>query len=83
VLGAVTTPRFIEYREGMTVMEAILESNGFTKFAKQNDTVILRRDGEKHVEIRVRAKDLVKDGELDQNAGLKPGDYVIVREGMF
>ncbi len=83
VLGAVNTPRFIEYREGMTVMEAILESGGFTKFAKQNDTVIFRKDEGKEVSIEVRAKDLVKDGELGQNVKLKPGDYVIVSEGIF
>jgi polysaccharide export outer membrane protein len=83
VLGAVTTPRFIEFREGMTVMEAILESGGFTRFARQNDTVILRRESDKDVSIEVRAKDLVKDGELSQNVKLKPGDYVIVKEGMF
>ncbi|QVW33928.1 polysaccharide biosynthesis/export family protein [Geobacter sulfurreducens] len=83
VLGAVTTPRFIEYREGMTVMEAILEAGGFTKFARQNDTVIHRRESEKETQIEVKAKDLVKDGDLSQNVKLKPGDYVIVREGMF
>ena len=83
VLGAVTTPRFIEYREGMTVMEAILECGGFTKFAKQNDTIILRKEGEKETSIEVRAKDLVKDGDLGQNVKLKPGDYIIVKEGMF
>lgn len=83
VLGAVTTPRSIEFREGMTVMEAILESGGFTRFAKQNDTIILRKEGEKEVSLEVRAKDLVKDGELNQNVKLKAGDYVIVKEGMF
>lgn len=83
VLGAVNTPRFIEYREGMTVMEAILEAGGFTKFAKQNDTVIHRRENDKDVLLEVKAKDLVNDGDLSQNIKLKPGDYVIVKEGMF
>lgn len=83
VLGAVNTPRFIEYREGMTVMEAILEAGGFTKFAKQNDTVIHRRDNGKDQLIDVKAKDLVNDGDLGQNVKLSPGDYVIVKEGMF
>ena len=44
VLGAVNASRAIEYREGMTVMEAILEAGGFTKFADQNDIVIRRKD---------------------------------------
>jgi hypothetical protein len=35
---------FIEYRDGLTVMEAILEAGGFTKFANPNDTIIYRKD---------------------------------------
>ncbi len=83
VLGAVTTPKLIEYREGMTVMEAILDAGGFTKFAKQNAVSIMRRDGNKEITIPVKAKDLVKDGDLRQNIRLKPGDYIVVEEGMF
>lgn len=83
VLGAVTTPRNIEYREGMTVMEAILESGGFTKFARQNGITIHRKDGKNESSIRVNAKDLISDGDLTQNVRLKPGDYIVVREGMF
>lgn len=83
VLGAVTTPRSIQFREGMTVMEAILDAGGFTRFAKQNSTVIHRKEGGKDSTIEVRAKDLMNDADLGQNIKLKPGDYVIVKEGMF
>jgi len=83
VLGAVTAPRSIEFREGMTVMESILECGGFTRFAKQNDTVIYRKENGKDTSIEVKAKDLVNNADLRQNIKLKPGDYVIVKEGMF
>jgi len=83
VLGEVNNPKFIEYREGISVMEAILEAGGFTKFAKQNDTAILRKERGKDISISVKAKDLLKDGDLTQNVKLKPGDYVIVKESMF
>jgi polysaccharide export outer membrane protein len=83
VLGAVVTPRHIEYREGMTVMEAILESGGFTKFAKKNSVTIRRKEGNKETSIEVKAKDLISDGDLEQNVKLKPGDYIVVKEGMF
>jgi polysaccharide biosynthesis/export protein len=83
VLGAVNNPRFIEYRDGMTVMQAVLEAGGFSKFAKQNDTTIMRTDGGKDVIIQVKAKDILNDGDLSQNLRLKPNDYVIVKEGMF
>ncbi|NVN91782.1 MAG: polysaccharide biosynthesis/export family protein [Desulfuromonadales bacterium] len=83
VLGAVAAPRSIEFRDGMTVMEAILECGGFTRFAKQNSTVIYRKENGKDSSIEVKAKDLVNDADLSQNIKLKPGDYVIVKEGMF
>jgi polysaccharide export outer membrane protein len=83
VLGAVNTSRGIEYREGMTIMEAILESGGFTKFADQNDVVIRRKEGEKDITLEVKAKKLLKDGDLTQNVPLKAGDYIIVGESIF
>ncbi len=83
VLGAVTMPKAIEYREGMTVMEAILESGGFTKFASQNDTQIRRKSSGADVSIPVKVKEIIKDGNMEQNVKLKPGDYVIVKESMF
>ncbi len=83
VLGAVTTPKFIEYRDGITVMQAVLEAGGFTKFAKQNDTIILRKEGDKETIIPVKAKDILSDGDLSQNYKLKPNDYVMVKEGLF
>lgn len=83
VLGAVNNPKFIEYRDGITVMQAILEAGGFSKFAKQNDTTILRKEGDKDLIIPVKAKDILNDGDLSQNLKLKPNDYVIVKEGMF
>ncbi len=84
VMGAVNVPRAIAYRDGMTVMEAILESGGFTKFASPNDTVIFRKDGmKKEMTIKVKMKRLMNDGDLSQNAKLKPGDYVVVGEGIF
>jgi polysaccharide export outer membrane protein len=84
VLGAVNMPKSIEYRDGMTVMEAILESGGFTKFASQNDTVIRRKFSAGHeILIPVRAKEIINDGNMDQNVRLKPGDYIIVKESLF
>ncbi len=83
VLGAVATPKLIEYREGMTVMEAILDAGGFTKFAKQNAVNIMRKDGNKEASIPVKAKDLINNGDLRQNVRLQPGDYVVIEEGMF
>ncbi|MBU5613483.1 polysaccharide biosynthesis/export family protein [Geomonas azotofigens] len=83
VLGAVNAPKSIEYREGMKVMEAILEAGGFTKFADQNDVVVRRKEGEQSRSLEVKAKKLFKEGDLSQNIDLKAGDYVLVKEAFF
>lgn len=83
VLGAVNTPKAIEYREGMKVMEAILESGGFTKFADQNDVVVRRKGGTEPISLEVKAKRLFKEGDLSQNIDLQPGDYILVKESFF
>jgi len=67
----------------MTVMEAILEAEGFTRFASQNDTYIKRKVGDIEESIPVRAKEIIKDGNMSQNIKLRPGDYIIVKESIF
>jgi polysaccharide biosynthesis/export protein len=83
VLGGVNAPRAIPFREGLSVLEAILEAGGFTKFANENQTFVVRKQGGKNVAIPVKAKDLISKGDLGQNVPLQLGDYVIVREGLF
>jgi len=83
VLGAVNASRSIEFREGMTVMEAVLESGGFTKFADQSNVVIRRKNDNKDIVLDVNAKKLLKDGDLTQNVLLMSGDYIIVKESLF
>lgn len=83
VLGAVTMPKAIEYRDGMKVMEAILEAGSFTKFADQNNVMVRRKNGNKDEVLVVKAKKLMNDGDLSQNVQLKPGDYIVVTESLF
>jgi polysaccharide export outer membrane protein len=83
VMGGVNTPKAIEYRDGISVMEVILEAGGFTKFASQNDITIIRKENGKEISMPVKAKKLVKDNDLSQNIKLKPGDFVVVEESIF
>jgi len=80
VLGAVNAPKYIYYRDGVKVLDAILEAGGFNEFASKNDVVIFRKDKER---VRVKAKDLTRGKDLAQNVPLAPGDYVVVEEGFF
>ena len=83
VIGAVNEPRYVFYRENIRILDAILEAGGFTKFAKENDVLVLRKNGGEMETIVVKAEDLMKEGEIGENIALKPGDFVIVKEGIF
>jgi polysaccharide export outer membrane protein len=86
VMGAVNAPKYIFYREGIRILDAIIEAGGFTKFAKENNVLLLRKDSknpEQMQSINVKAKDLMKEGDFSQNINLMPGDFVIVKEGIF
>ena len=83
VLGAVNNPKAIEFRDGITAIEAILDSGGFTKFAGLNDIIVKRNEAGKDIKIKVMAKDIIKKGDTSKNVKLKPGDYVIVPEDLF
>ncbi len=83
VMGAVTSPKYVFYRDGLRILDAILEVGGFTKFAKENDVLIVRKEGKGTKEINAKVKDLMKEGDMAQNVHLKPGDFVIVKESIF
>lgn len=83
VVGAVANPQYIIYRDGLRILDAILESGGFTKFAKESAVLILRKEGDDRRRIKIDMEELMENGEWNQNLELKRGDYVIVKEGMF
>lgn len=83
VIGAVNNPQYLVYRQGLRILDALLECGGLSKFAKQSAVLILRSDDGKDQRIRVNITELVKNGDLTQNIELRRGDYVIVQEGIF
>ncbi len=84
IVGAVQRPTTIPYREGVTILDVILAAGGFNEYAKENSVKILRKkDDGSTVEINVKAKDLMKKGDLSQNVKMMPGDIVVVKEAIF
>ncbi|MDY0228406.1 MAG: polysaccharide biosynthesis/export family protein [Desulfomicrobium apsheronum] len=83
VLGAVSAPRALAFKDGMTVLDAILETGGFNKFASENDTVVVRRENGVEQRIKVRARDLIDGKDLTQNVLLRRGDYIIANTSFF
>jgi polysaccharide export outer membrane protein len=83
VIGQVTRPQSLPYREGMTVLDAVLASGGLGQFAAGNRAKLVRTENGKTRELRIKLSDLVNDGDLAQNLPLKPGDVLVVPESRF
>jgi polysaccharide export outer membrane protein len=83
VIGEATDPQAIPYRDHMTVLDVMIATKGLTRFAAGNRAVIVRGNGAKRQTIRVRLSDLLKDGDIDQNVELAPGDTLIIPQSWF
>jgi len=83
VTGAVETPLSIPYRQGMTVLDAILEAGGVNEFASANSTKLYRKQKGETVVFDVKLGNILNKGELSTNYYLKPGDIVTVPERLF
>lgn len=84
VIGEATQPRAVPYRDGMTLLDLMVDTRGITKYAAGNRAIIVRQDkaGKTH-EIHVRLSDLINDGDLSQNVKLEPGDTLIIPQSWF
>jgi len=83
IIGQVAKPQALPFREGMTVLDAVLAVGGLGPFASANRTKVVRTENGKQIEIKVRLEDLVNKGEMRHNVLLKPGDVLVVPESLF
>ncbi len=83
VIGEATEPVAIPYRDGMTVLDVMIQTRGLTRYAAGNSAVLIRDAGGKRQEIKVRLSDLIKDGDIDQNVAMLPGDTLIIPQSYF
>lgn len=83
VIGQVLHASAVPYREGMTVMDAVLAVGGLTTFAAGNRAQLVRTVGGKQIELRVKLDSLLNHGDMSQNLPVRPGDVLVVPESRF
>jgi polysaccharide biosynthesis/export protein len=83
VIGQVKTPQALPYRDGMTVLDAVLAVGGLGQFAAGNRAHVVRTESGKQTEIKVKLDALVNSGDMKQNILMKPGDVLVVPETRF
>jgi polysaccharide export outer membrane protein len=83
VIGQVLKPAAVPYREGMTVLDAVLAVGGLNNFAAGNRARLVRMQDGKQTEIPVKLDSLMNKGDMGQNLKLRPGDVLVVPESRF
>lgn len=84
VTGAVRQPVSIPYRQGMTVLDAVLAAGGVTEFAASDRADLYRRNEDAGTTTYpVRLDRILNDGDLSTNFGVAPGDVITVPERTF
>ncbi len=82
VVGAAAAPRTLQYRQGMTVLDVVIEVGGLSEFAAGNRAKIIRTVDGDTKEIRVKLKDLL-NGKVKENIAMVPGDVLVVPESVL
>ena len=65
------------------VDDAMIDVGGLTEFAAGNRAVLVRNFQGNRQTIGLRLDDLLKDGNINANIGMYPGDIIIVPEAWF
>jgi polysaccharide export outer membrane protein len=83
IVGEATDPQAIPYQANMTVLDVMIAVHGLTKFAAGNRAELIRTVNGKEAVIPVRINDLIKDGDIDANVAVQPGDILIIPQAWF
>jgi len=83
VLGKVRRPGIIQYADGLTALQAILQSGGFDRGAARSKVKIVRGQGDEQQELRADLEELMEKGDRSADVALLPGDIIVVPETFF
>jgi polysaccharide export outer membrane protein len=82
VVGEAARPLFLPYKQKMTLLDVMIAVGGLTDFADGNRAII-QRTAEGNRQYVVRLKDLIKRGDLSANVEMRPGDILVIPQGLF
>jgi len=83
VIGEAATPKALPYRANMTVLDAMIEVGGLTKYAAGDRATLVRTVNDVQESHAVHLNSLIKDGDIESNVALAPGDILIIPQTYF
>jgi len=78
ITGEVTRPGAFPLLPGMTVLQALSSSGGFTQFANLRKIYMFRTVNGKQVDFPFDYKEVIHGKKLDENVVLQAGDTIVV-----
>jgi polysaccharide export outer membrane protein len=83
VIGKATNPRTIPFRAGMTLLDVMIAVQGLSEFADGDNAKLIRKENGKSVSYTVRLDSLIREGDINENRAVYPGDTIIIPESWF
>ncbi len=88
VMGEVKKPQVVDFRAGITILDAILMAEGLTEIARPKAAKVYRKtmnsNGVKEIKrISVPLDQVIFEGDLTKNIRLKPGDIIHIPRSFF
>ncbi|HWJ95145.1 MAG TPA: XrtA/PEP-CTERM system exopolysaccharide export protein [Telluria sp.] len=83
VVGQAAKPQALPYRRDMSLMDVLIAVGGVTEFAAGNRASIVRNVDGRQQKLAVRLDDLLKDGDVNANVAMRPGDVLVIPESYF
>ena len=83
VVGGVAEPKSISHRDGMTVIDLVLEAGGVNEFASPNAAKLYRTINGTARVFEIHLADILSKGRLETNYPLIPGDVITIPERRF
>ena len=83
VVGEAAQPAVLQYRANMTLLDVMIQVGGLTEFAAGDKASIIRNFEGKQTQIFVKLDSLIRDGDINENIAVAPGDILIIPESWF
>lgn len=77
--GEVVRPSFVQYRQGVTAIQVILEAGGLKDTAKPSDVVVLQKGADDRYRVsKINIDEIISNGDMGSDITLGPSDVVFV-----
>ena len=83
VIGQAAKPQALNYRQGMSLIDVMIDVGGLTDYAAGNQAYILRKVHGKDERLGVKLDSLINGGDINDNVPMKPGDILVIPQSLF